>query len=66
MYAFGAALGGQRVLDGATVLADQSGIPHGQLVLIDGEANYAHNDPAGASPNNEFLQNLTPFLKKIG
>jgi pimeloyl-ACP methyl ester carboxylesterase len=65
MYAFGAALGGQRVLDGATVLADQSGIPHGQLVLVDGEANYAHNDPAGASPNNEFLQNLTPFLKKI-
>jgi pimeloyl-ACP methyl ester carboxylesterase len=66
IYAFGAALGGQRVLDGATILADQSGIPHGQLVLVDGEANYAHNDPAGASPNNEFLQNLTPFLKKIG
>ncbi len=66
IYAFGAALGGQRVLDGATILADQSGIPHGQLVLVDGEANYAHNDPAGASPNNEFLKNLTPFLKKIG
>jgi pimeloyl-ACP methyl ester carboxylesterase len=66
MYAFGAALGGQRVLDGTTILADQSGIPHDQLVLIDGEADYAHNDPAGASPNNEFLQNLTPFLKKIG
>ncbi|HMF82104.1 MAG TPA: alpha/beta fold hydrolase [Acidimicrobiia bacterium] len=66
MYAFGAALGGQRVLDGATILADQSGIPHGQLVLVDGEANYAHNDPAGASPNNEFLQNLTPFLNKVG
>ena len=66
MYAFGAALGGQRVLDGTTILADQSGIPHDQLVLVDGEANYAHNDPAGASPNNEFLQNLTPFLKKVG
>jgi len=66
MYAFGAALGGQRVLDGATVLADQSGIPHDRLVLVDGETNYAHNDPAGASPNNEFLQNLTPFLKRIG
>jgi len=66
MYAFGAALGGQRVLDGATILADQSGIPHGRLVLVDGEANYAHNDPAGASPNNEFLQNLTPFLNKVG
>jgi len=66
IYAFGAALGGQRVLDGATILADQSGIPHDQLVLVNGEADYAHNDPAGASPNNEFLQNLTPFLNKIG
>lgn len=66
MYAFGAALGGQRVLDGTTILADQSGIPHDQLVLVDGEADYAHNDPAGASPNNEFLKNLTPFLNKIG
>ena len=66
IYAFGAALGGQRVLDGATILADQSGIPHDQLVLVNGEANYAHNDPAGASPNNKFLQNLTPFLNKIG
>src|SRR5204862_3373149 len=28
IYAFGAALGGQRVLDAATILADQSGIPH--------------------------------------
>ena len=66
MYAFGAALGGQRIVDGATILADQSGIPHDQLVLVDGEADYAHNDPAGASPNNEFLQNLTPFLNKVG
>jgi len=66
MYAFGAALGGQRVLDGATILADQSGIPQDQLVLVNGEADYAHNDPAGASPNNEFLRNLTPFLNKIG
>ena len=66
IYAFGAALGGQRVLDGATILADQSGIPHDQLVVVNGEADYAHNDPAGASPNNEFLRNLTPFLNKIG
>lgn len=66
MYAFGAALGGQRVLDGATILAEQSGIPEDQLIEIDGATDYAHNDPAGASPNNEFLQNLTPFLKKIG
>jgi pimeloyl-ACP methyl ester carboxylesterase len=65
LYSFGAALGGQRVLDGATILADQSGIPHDQLTLVDGEANYAHNDPAGASPANQFLDNLTPFLRKV-
>jgi pimeloyl-ACP methyl ester carboxylesterase len=65
IYAFGAALGGQRVLDGATVLADQSRIPHDQLVLVNGEANYAHNDPAGASPTNEFLDNLLPYLKTV-
>jgi pimeloyl-ACP methyl ester carboxylesterase len=66
IYAFGAALGGQRVLDGATVLADQSGIPKSQLTLINGEATYSHNDPNSASPTNEFLQNLTPFLSKLG
>jgi hypothetical protein len=54
------------VLDGATILADQSRIRNDQLVLVNGEADYAHNDPAGASPNNEFLRNLMPFLKKIG
>jgi pimeloyl-ACP methyl ester carboxylesterase len=65
IYAFGAALGGQRVLDGATVLAEQSGIPGDQLTLVNGEAEYSHNDPAGASPRNEFLDDLTPFLEKI-
>jgi pimeloyl-ACP methyl ester carboxylesterase len=65
VYAFGAALGGQRVLDGATLLAEQSGIPADQLTLVNGEAEYSHNDPAGASPTNEFLDNLTPFLEKI-
>ena len=30
IYAFGAALGGQRVLDGAKLLASQSGIPEAQ------------------------------------
>jgi pimeloyl-ACP methyl ester carboxylesterase len=65
IYAFGAALGGQRVLDGATVLADQSGIPRDRLTLVNGEANYAHNDPAGASPTNDFLDNLVPYLKTV-
>lgn len=66
IYAFRAALGGQRVLDGATALADQSGIPHSQLTLVDRHDTYAHNDPASASPANDFLDNLVPFLDGIG
>jgi pimeloyl-ACP methyl ester carboxylesterase len=67
IYAFGAALGGQRVLDAATILADQSGIPHRNLLLIDRHETYAHNDPNTAAPRkNDFLKNLVPFLAKIG
>jgi len=65
MYAFGAALGGQRVLDATTALADQSQIPSSQLTLINRASTYAHNDPAGASPTNDFLANLVPFLSRL-
>ena len=66
IYAFGAALGGQRVLDAASILADQSGIPKNRLVLVDRHETYSHNDPSSASPKNDFVKNLIPFLKKIG
>ena len=65
IYAFGAALGGQRVLDAATILAHQSGIPDNRLTLVNRAATYSHNDPSAASPNNEFLDNLVPFLTRI-
>jgi hypothetical protein len=65
IYAFGAALGGQRVLDAATNLAQQSGIPKGRLVLLDRHTTYSHNDPNSASPRNAFVKNLIPFLKKL-
>jgi pimeloyl-ACP methyl ester carboxylesterase len=65
IYAFGAALGGQRVLDAATILADQSGIPHDNLTLVDRHETYSHNDPNSASPVNEFVDGLLPFLEKI-
>jgi hypothetical protein len=65
IYAFGAALGGQRVLDAASILADQSGIPKNRLVLVDRHETYSHNDPSSASPKNDFVKNLIPFLKKI-
>lgn len=65
IYAFGAALGGQRVLDAAKILADQSGIPASALTLVDRGDTYSHNDPAGASPRSDFQDDLTPFLRKI-
>ena len=65
IYAFGAALGGQGVLDAASILADQSGIPDKHLTLIDRHETYAHNDPAGAAPDNEFVDGLVPFLRKV-
>jgi hypothetical protein len=66
IYAFGAALGGQRVLDAATILARQSGIPKNRLVLLDRHATYSHNDPNSASPKNDFVKKLIPFLRKVG
>jgi pimeloyl-ACP methyl ester carboxylesterase len=65
LYAFGAALGGQRVLDGATNLAAQSNIPMENLTLVDRHETYAHNDPNSASPQNDFVDNLVPFLNAI-
>jgi len=65
IYAFGAALGGQGVLDDAQALAQQSGIPASQLTLVNRASTYSHNDPSAASPNNEFLDNLVPVLSRI-
>jgi pimeloyl-ACP methyl ester carboxylesterase len=65
IYAFGAALGGQRVLAAAQVLAQQSGIPKSRLVLVDRHTTYSHNDPSSASPKNAFVDHLIPFLKRL-
>jgi len=65
MYAFGAALGGERVLDAAKILAKQSGIPQSRLVLVDRHTTYSHNDPSSASPKNAFVARLIPFLAKV-
>jgi hypothetical protein len=47
------------------VLAGQSGIPRRNLTLVDHHETYAHNDPASASPRNDFLARLVPFLARI-
>jgi hypothetical protein len=53
------------VLDAAQTLAAQSGIPTSNLTLINRQDTYAHNDPAAASPQNDFIDNLIPFLDKL-
>ena len=65
IYAFGARLGGAGVLLDARAMAAQSGIPAGNLLLIDRAITYAHNDPAGAYPRNVFFAGLTRFLHRI-
>jgi pimeloyl-ACP methyl ester carboxylesterase len=64
IYAFGAALGGQNVLDDASALAQRSHLPKRKLTLVNREDTYAHNDPAAAAPDNDFVKRLIPFLKK--
>ena len=65
IYGFGGRLGGPDVLTAAQVLAQQSGIPSGNLTLVDESKVYAHNDPAGAFPNNLFVDHLIPFLHRV-
>ena len=65
IYAFGAALGGIRVLQAAQALAKQSGIPASNLTLVNRQSTYAHNDPSGAYPHNVFFAHLVPFLHTI-
>ncbi len=65
MYAFGAALGGEAVLQATQQLAAQSGIPASHLTLINRHTTYAHNDPNGAYPHNAFFNGLIPFLRRV-
>lgn len=66
IYAFGAALGRDRVPASAQALADQSGIPDQNLTLVNRGNTYAHNDPSSAAPDvNRFLRRLVPFLRGI-
>jgi hypothetical protein len=65
IYAFGARLGGQLILDEARKLAIMSHIPLRNLTLINRQRTYAHNDPNGAYPHNVFFAHLIPFLRRI-
>lgn len=65
IYAFGAHLGGAGVTQAAKQLARQSDIPMSNLTLENYQNKYAHNDPAGAYPDNAFFDQLVKFLQKV-
>ena len=65
LYAFGASLGGLRVLDATKTLAKQSRIPSSRVTLVDRHETYAHNDPNSAAPKNDFVAKLLPYLRKV-
>jgi pimeloyl-ACP methyl ester carboxylesterase len=65
IYAVATSLGGARVLAAAEALADQSGIPTSNLTPLDRSSTYAHNDPNGAYPENDFVDGLVPFLRQL-
>jgi pimeloyl-ACP methyl ester carboxylesterase len=58
-------IGERASLIAAEILAEQSGIPKENLTLIEAEETYAHNDPAGAYPNNVFFEALVPYLRGL-
>jgi hypothetical protein len=66
IYAFGAALGGARVIKAAQALGAEARLPRKNLKLVDRSATYSHNDPSAAQPKvNAFIKRLIPFLEEI-
>ena len=53
------------VINAAKQLAAQSKIPSRNVTLINREHTYAHNDPAGAYPNNAFFTHLVTYLHRV-
>ena len=49
----------------ALVLGLSTNIPQRNLTLVDRHETYSHNDPNSASPQNDFVDGLVPFLAKI-
>jgi pimeloyl-ACP methyl ester carboxylesterase len=65
IYAFAGSLGGDRVLDAARALANQSGIPRRRIALVNRASTYSHNDPNSAYPRNDFIARLVPWLARV-
>ncbi len=65
MYAFGARLGGQAVLNSTMALAQQSGISMKNLTLVNRQSTYAHNEPCRSVSEQRIpFEGLTPLLEE--
>jgi hypothetical protein len=66
IYALETQFGAGRVLNGARLLAQQSGIAEGDLMLVDESDRLTHTDPmAAATEQNPLVETLVPFLRDI-
>jgi len=67
IYALETSFGAGRVLTGARLLAEQSGIPDEDLTLVDESDRLSHTDPMGVETSqNPLVETLVPFLEGIG
>jgi pimeloyl-ACP methyl ester carboxylesterase len=64
IYAFETGFGAGRVLAGARLLAEQSGIDEADLTLVE-DHDVTHTDPMGMEPDNPLVETLVPFLAGI-
>jgi hypothetical protein len=66
IYALETSFGAGRVLNGARLLAQQSGIPDRELTLVDESDRLTHTDPMGVETSqNPLVETLVPFLQNI-
>lgn len=67
IYALETTFGAGRVLNGARLLAEQSGIPERELTLVDESDRLTHTDPMGVeTERNPLVETLVSFLRAIG
>ncbi len=67
IYAIETTFGAGRVLNGARLLAEQSGIPDSELTLVDESDRLTHTDPMGVeTAQNPLVETLVPFLSELG
>ena len=65
VYAIATSLGGERVLKGAKLLAQNGSTKAKDVTLVDRHTTEAHLDPLTADPDkSSFLKTVVPFLKK--